>query len=436
MADIHDLNLDHLKYFLVQNGIFVPKNIDQIYEKAFDLMNDKITLYSDINISIIQWVLAYNALKSNVINRRYTEGEIKNLSEMELNKLAKKLGMKGNNIVDIIAILGFMHKLYTKEHQETITGIYDVDKILLQAINPEELSNLTVNDYTKIILNDQNFWKERLKVRLGLTTNRKVDYKHITKLLDNGKSFEENYQYALKHKLNDIIDILIENNVVMLDKPFVLLEDIPIEVNLLGDIKHFSYDDFIKFLVDYNNEFRNDLEEDPLDAAYFDEKVYTGHDIIIELPNVFFDTYEDDRDKEMITYVFKNKNGFTNGELLYQLAQKIPNAEEIKLHNIEMIKKHSDQILENIKDQFRYLEKRIQYDRNFDFVKDYDHLKKYYNVLIISQLLKDPVKFLEYNEKHPNLFVENYSSIDVWGNHAYWVGLSYHRGKYHVNLGS
>jgi len=436
MADIHDLDLDHLKKFLVQNGIFVPKERERIYEKAFDLMNQKITLYDDADISIVQWLLAYNALKNNVVNRRYTESEINNLSKGELDKLAKKLGMKGNNVQNIIAILRFMHKFYTKEHQETITGIYDLDKILLQTIDPEELSNLPVNDYIRKILDNQNFWKERLRVRLGLTTNTDVDYKHITKLLDNGKSFEENYQFALKNESYDIIYILLENDVVMSDKPSPLLQDIHIEISVLGEIKNYSYNDFIKYLVDHTNEIIEDMEDDFLDISYFDEKVYTGDAIIIELPNVFFDTYEDDRDKEMITYVFKNKNGFTNGEILYELAQKIPNEDEIKLHNIEMVRKHADQILENLKEQFRYLENRLKINRNNDFVKDYDHMKKYYNILIISQLLKDPVKFLEYNEKHPNLFAGNYSSTDVWGNHIYWGGLIYYNGKYDVNLES
>ena len=431
MTDIHDLDLDHLKKFLMVNGKFVPKHDEQIYEIAFDLMRDKITVYHNADISILQWMLAYNALKRKAIDRLYTESEINSLSDIELSKLAKKLDMKKVNIDNIISVLKYMNKFYTKAEPKTITGIYDLDKILLLTIDPKELSNLSVNDYTKKIINDQNFWKERLRVRLGLTTNTNVDYKHITKMLDNGKSFEENYQSALENESYDIIDILLENDVVMVNKPNNLLNDFTFDINELGNIKNYTYDDFIKYLIDNINKLGNEL-----DKSYFDKKVYTGDAIIIELQNIFFDAYEDDRDKEMITYVFKNKNGFTNGEILYELAQKIPNEEEIKMHNIEMIRKHSDEILENIKDQFRYLEKRIQYDRNYDFVKDYDHLKKYYNVLIISQLLKDPIKFLEYNKKHPNLFAGDYNSIDFWGHHIYWEGLSYYGEKYHVNLGS
>jgi len=440
MADIHDLDLDHLKKFLVQNGIFVPKERERIYEKAFDLMNQKITLYDDADISIVQWLLAYNALKNNVVNRRYTESEINNLSKGELDKLAKKLGMKGNNIDNILTILRFMNKLYTKVEKETITGIYDIDKILLQTIDPEELNNLTVNDYTRKILNNQDFWKERLRARLGLTTNRNIDYRYIIKFLDNGKSFEENYQYALKNAAYDIIDILLENDVVMVNKHNYLLNDIHLEIEDLGEFKKYSYNKFINLILDKTNEIIEDEESDFLDPSYFDKKVYTGDAIIIELPNVFFDyregdRFDEDRPEEMITYIFRNKNGFTNGEILYELAQKIPNDEEIKQHNIEIIKKHPDQFLDDIKDAFKRLDIEIKEGDN-SAKKRLDYLRKHYNIITISQLLKDPIKFMKHYENYPSLSLPFYNFYDVWRNRNLWGGLKYYNGKYHVELGS
>ena len=435
MADIQDLNIDHVKKFLSQNGIFIPKDKDKIYDKAFKFMNDKYTLYDDVDISIIEWMLAYNALKRKAINPRYVYriNDINNMSESELNKLAKSLGMKKTNISTIVNIIRFMHKFDTKVEEETITGIYDLDKILLQTIDNEELNNLTVNDYTKKILNDPNFWKERLRRRLGLTTNEKVDYKFITKFLDNGKSFEENYQYALKNKVNDVIDILLENNVVMVNKPTPLLKDIHITIDQLGQIKHYSYEDFIDYILVLSNEVLIESDEDPIDVSYFDEKVYTGDAIIIEIQNGFYDSF-DEKSKEFKTLIFRNKKGFTNGEILYELAQKIPNDEEIKANNIEFVRKHPDDILYDITSLFSYIEGRKKRGVSSD-EEDLNYLKKYYNVIILSELLKDPIKFLKYNEEHPNRYVNDYNSTYIWGNRVFWDGLYYHDDKYHVNLG-
>jgi hypothetical protein len=433
MADIQDLSLGHVKKFLSINGLFLPKDKNMIYDKVFKLMNEKHTLYDDVDISIIQWMLAYNALKRKTINKIYRVNDINNMSELELYNLAKSLGMQGNNIINIVHILRFMHMYNTKLEQETITGIYDLDKILLQTIDSEELNNLALNDYTRKILNDQNFWKERLQKRLGLTTNKNIDYKFITKFLDNGKSFEENYQSALKKKFFDIVDILVENNVVMVDKPLTLLENISITIDDLGEIKYYSYDDFIRYIFDKTNDILIESDEDPIDISYFDEKIYTGDAIIIEIVNPFYDPF-DEKPEEFKTFVFRSKNGFTNGEILYELAQKIPNDDEIKENNIDFVRKHPNNILNDIKKLFPYLEDRKKRgDNGAD--EEFNYLKKDYNIIILSELLKDPIKFLKYNKEHPNSYVTDYISTDVWGGHIFWEGLSYYDGKYLVNLG-
>lgn len=433
MSDIQDLDLVYIKNFLLINNIVIPKDKKKIYEKAFELMSKKSTLYNGTDVSIDEWILAYNAVKRNIDIKLYHINDINNMSESELSNLAKKLELKKVNITNIINILRFMNKFDTKIEQQTITGIYDLDKILLQTIDNEELNNLTVNDYTKKILNDQNFWKERLQKRLGLKTNKKLDFKFITKFLDNGKSFEENYQSAISNNFFDIVNILIENNVVMLNKPNHLSENIHITIDELGEIKNYSYEDFIKYIFNKTNEILIDSEEDPIDISYFDEEVYTGDAIIIEIPNALYDPF-DEKSQEMVTYIFRNKNGFTNGEILYELAQKIPNEDEIKQNNIEFVRKHPDDILTDIKSLFPYVEQ--QQNRGYNVSEDLKYLKKYYNIIIISELLKDPVKFLKYNEKHPNNYVREYNSTEIWGNHVYWEGLTYYDNQYHLNLGS
>ena len=216
----------------------------------------------------------------------------------------------------------------------------------------------------------------------------------------------------------------------MLDKPQKLLEKVLITIDDLGEIKHYPYDDFINHILDKTNE----ISEDPIDVSYFDKKAYTGDAIIIEIPNAFYDPFGE-RSQEMITFVFRNKNGFTNGEILYELAQKIPNDDEIKENNIEFVKKHPDDILDDIKDKLQYVEEGYK-KYGGSFVEDKIYLRKYYNIIIISELLKNPIKFLKYNETHPNRHITDYNSTEVWGNQVYWEGLSYYDGKYHLDLGS
>ena len=55
--------------------------------------------------------MAYNALKRNPNFKMYHIEDVRNLSINERNTLAKSLGMKKNDINNIINILRYMHKL-------------------------------------------------------------------------------------------------------------------------------------------------------------------------------------------------------------------------------------------------------------------------------------------------------------------------------------
>lgn len=55
--------------------------------------------------------MAYNALKRNPNFKMYHIQDVRNLTFRERDILAKSLGMKGNNIDNIINILRYMHKL-------------------------------------------------------------------------------------------------------------------------------------------------------------------------------------------------------------------------------------------------------------------------------------------------------------------------------------
>lgn len=108
MSDIRDLKISHIKKFLEVNK---RSDGSDIYSVALSLMKDPNTIYDDVDISIIEWMLAYNVLHKKISIPIYTANDIKNLPELEFNKLAKSLGLSNNNVDNVINILRFLHKL-------------------------------------------------------------------------------------------------------------------------------------------------------------------------------------------------------------------------------------------------------------------------------------------------------------------------------------
>ena len=124
MADIRDLSIPDLREFLSANDIYDyrgalsvnrTKSFDDIYNIAFDLMKNKNTKYDDVPISIIEWMLAHNALQRKINIPSYTRSQIEKLSANDLNRLSKLLGLSKDNIDNVINILRYMRKLKESE---------------------------------------------------------------------------------------------------------------------------------------------------------------------------------------------------------------------------------------------------------------------------------------------------------------------------------
>ena len=120
--NIHDLNISDLREFLSANHI---KYFDNIYNIAFDLMKNKNTKYDNVPISIIQWMLAHNALQRKINIPNYTISQIKKSKLIDLDRLSKSLGLTKSNIDNVINVLLFMHKLKESELDfEVNTDLY------------------------------------------------------------------------------------------------------------------------------------------------------------------------------------------------------------------------------------------------------------------------------------------------------------------------
>lgn len=97
------------------------------------------------------------------------------------------------------------------------TNNIDIDTIILSTVDKETLISLsTVNKYLANIIINNNFWRLRMEVRLGLKTkNVNTNFKLITNILDNNKSLSDNMGLMMKNYsiryFNQVYDILGEN---------------------------------------------------------------------------------------------------------------------------------------------------------------------------------------------------------------------------------
>jgi hypothetical protein len=109
MANIHDISFEDIELFLAGNNLSVPKNIDDVYNKAFNLFKKgNMEFYPD---SVVEWMMAYNVIQSKIKIQTYKKSYILSLSRKDIRELASLLGMKNDNIDHILNILRFLHKL-------------------------------------------------------------------------------------------------------------------------------------------------------------------------------------------------------------------------------------------------------------------------------------------------------------------------------------
>lgn len=168
MTDIRDIKILHIKKFLELNNKKIENDVD-IYDMALSLMRNPDTKYDD-DISIIEWMLAHNALKSKISIPKYTIIELQNLQSSEFNKLAKSLGLSKNNINNVINILKYMDKLDTDFEQDLNRELLHT-KIVNKKYYSEEILDLKINDR----LTDGDFNYKVIYANKNKVTVQKVD---------------------------------------------------------------------------------------------------------------------------------------------------------------------------------------------------------------------------------------------------------------------
>jgi|SRR5579862_1317515 len=185
-------------------------------------------------------------------------------------------------------------------------GIFDVDCIILQYVDIKTLHNLLINKYVLSILETQNFWKFRLYRQLGLTyNNHNLDYKFVTKFLENGKSLNKNYLIASRKNYSEVLDLLRYNNkTVMLN--FHLVPK-PIDFYILKTFSSHPYDEFISAVIcNLDYEF---------DEDFFDTLAYNGRFGMVK--------FDIEVKTGKIPLTFHSDIPFTIGALLHSMAKKL-----------------------------------------------------------------------------------------------------------------
>lgn len=109
MTSVYDIPIDDIILFLRGNNIPVPESDKEAYREARKLMKvPKLLFYPP---SVITWMVAHNLLITKVKIPNYTEEEILNLPQKELNLLARLLTMSSNDRYNVIKILQYMGKI-------------------------------------------------------------------------------------------------------------------------------------------------------------------------------------------------------------------------------------------------------------------------------------------------------------------------------------
>lgn len=230
MANIKDIDKSDIISFLEINHIY---EINNIYDVAFNLMNDKNTKYQGVPNSIIEWMLAYNALQNNVNIQEYTNSQLNKLNKKQINWLSNILNIKTSNLEIVRNILSYMHKI--------------------------TINNLRFEDYDDLYIN--------------LLINS--DYDTILNLIIAKPNLKEIIPSVVKEKLKEekyyisLNNILVANNLII--KNFIIKlfanDDIDLVEKLLPVI--LKYDTKIFYLLAlvfyYHDVFINYIKYLPLD---------------------------------------------------------------------------------------------------------------------------------------------------------------------------
>jgi len=250
MTSIYDIPYEDIKIFLEANNKISENDA---YNETINLLKDKKA--KGHTTSIIEWMMAYNLLINKVNIPYYTISDIDNMSQIEINDLAKLLNMKGNNRNNIKNILRYLHKL--QDEREFL--LPELNNFILNTLTQLEtqdidIYNLNFNDVINLLKTHRN--KNAIRKFISDNIEKIIVYKSlefdISEIL-KGISYEQ-----LKEPLVDIFNyILIRTDFHNKNITIEIIKDYKLELLKYYDDKEIN--DFIKN-IEKNNEKNNETE--------------------------------------------------------------------------------------------------------------------------------------------------------------------------------
>jgi hypothetical protein len=153
MTSIYDIPYEDIKIFLKANNVNY-KNKDDAYDITLELLKDKKIIGH--TTSIVEWMIAHNLLINKINIPNFTIDDIDNMTQVEINQLAKLLTMKGNNRENIKNILRYLYKLYKLEY--LLPELYDIilNNLTQLEIKDLDISKLKYNDVINLLKTHRN----------------------------------------------------------------------------------------------------------------------------------------------------------------------------------------------------------------------------------------------------------------------------------------
>jgi hypothetical protein len=355
MTSIYDIPYEDIKKFLdANNKNFVNK--EDAYNKTLILLKDKKSVGH--TISIIEWMIAHNLLIKKVNIPNYTIGEIDNMSQIEIDKLAKLLTMSGNNKNNIKNILKYLHKL------NDIELISDIKTDILNILTRSELQDIDIEnlDYESIL--------NLLKTHRNKKEIRKFLYDNMEKIIF----------YMFWIDSSDVEELL--NRVNIYNKNII--------IEIIMTNKYFK--------ENYSNEEINDLIEKVKNNDNDNVlQIYIHNDVLYDLINFIIDLITND-EKTLAKKVFDSAHkigyygsfGTTINEMLFSVSAEKNNTNVLKS-------------IINFMGEDEFLKNYESVDEEIDILENLTKLKKYDLLLKIIDKIEISNKDITRNEIFRNI---------------------------------
>ena len=342
MTSIYDIPYKDIKTFLDANNI-IFNNEDDAYNKALILLKDKKSIGH--TISIIEWIIAHNLFIKKVNIPNYTINEIDNMSQIEIDKLAKLLTMSSNNKNNIKNILKYLHKL------DDLELVSDIKTNILNILTQSELQDIDIEklDYESIL--------NLLKTHRNKKEIRKFLYDNMEKIIF----------YILWYDHSDVEELL--NSVNIYNKNII--------IEIIMNSKYFK--------DNYSNEEINDLIKEVKNNDNNNvSQIYIHNDILYYLVEFIIELITND-EKILAKKVFDSAHeigyygsfGGTINEMIFSVSAEKNDANVLKtvidfMGEDEFLKNY-----ESVDDELSFLENLVK-------LKKYDLLLKIINKIEIS----------------------------------------------------